>query len=395
VAILSVNEIWDARQGSRDGRGVRDYKRTYRVLTSTALDGPLQVGQLAGNPLPGPVTIPPLLSYYIDLQGVVDYGAYVMKWTPRQTEDPFTWLVDVEYSSDIRKLAGTPGKSGKSGKAEQARDGGDQANPLSRPPVFTFSSEKFQKPIDQDVGGFPITNSCGEKFDPSPQIDDSRAVLSIERNEAAMTVAQYVALQLKYKDALNSDQFAGQLAGMCRMEMPTGQSCFENGLFYYRMTYKVTFADPDLLTVPTGLVIGWTLYLLDHGYHHLDPNTGLPVPNFDSISGVMLPNKNLLDGHGNQLIQTSINTNISAGVVTVAPLSMNGIVPTMKLLVDPTSDAKEIVAVSATTPTTFTATFVNNHISPPTRITGAPAYFRFGVYKSVPFAPLQLIPPGL
>src|SRR4029077_1319434 len=215
MAVTSVAEVWAGRSGNRDIKNVRNYRRTFLVLTDNMLDGPFEVGSIAGNPLPGPARIPLLFEYYKDTRGVVDLGTLCQKLTPRQAEEPFAWYVDADYSSKIDN-------------PEQAQKGQTDDNPLNRPAIVKWSMSKYQKPVDAafDANGedVPIVNSANEHFDPAPEIDDSRIILTVDRNEPPIDPSVMIA----YQDATNADDFFGAGPGQAKIEELSGESGFEN-----------------------------------------------------------------------------------------------------------------------------------------------------------------------
>ena len=262
--ILSANEIWNGRQASVDTKNVRNYTRTFRIITDSMLDGPFQVTAI-------PPPFPVLFGFYSDPAGGIDLGALCNKITPRQTDEPFVWEVTCEFSSKIDN-------------PEQAQDGSAQQNPLLRPPVVKWSMAKFQRPVDQDNDGSPIVNSAGERFDPPIEIDDSRPVLHISRNEATVDPS----LIVQYQDAVNADTFFGCDPGTAKMDSICAESAFENGVFYWKFEYEIHFRFD-----------GWAVQPLDQGYHHLV--SGVPSVNRDPQSGNPYPAPRLLDGAGNML----------------------------------------------------------------------------------------------
>jgi hypothetical protein len=262
--ILSVNEIWDGRQGSVDTKNVRNYTRTFRVITDSMVDGPFQVTDI-------PPPFPSIFSFYSDPAGGIDLGAFCTKITPRQTDEPFVWIVTCEFSSKVDN-------------PEQAQAGDTDKDPLTRPSVVKWSMAKFQRVLDRDVNDDPIVNSAGERFDPPIEIDDSRPVLSITRNEPTIDPANIVA----YQDAVNTDTFFGCDPGTAKIDSIEAESAFENGTFYWKVSYTIHFRRE-----------GWDVQPLDQGYHHLI--AGVPTVNRDPQSGNPYPAPRLLDGSGNLL----------------------------------------------------------------------------------------------
>ena len=323
MAVVAVTEIWKGRQATRDMGNVREYTRTFLVQCTELTDGPFTVGN---TPVTG---IPPLYSSYVDLSGAVDLGALVVKYRPRQMEEPLYWEVEVQYSSDVTRFQSPRqmGQSGRSGKAEQAAKGQQDQNPLNRPPVIKIGDAKFQKPCWSAInlawsGTIPppklllnagsnqpvrIANSAGSAYDPIPEIDDSRLRVTIDRNEAIANFAQIA----QYKDATNADTFWGMGPGCVKVGI-TCESAFENNLFYWKKTYTLDFR-PET----------WCTVLLDQGMTQLsyDQNPR-QTPIKDHKTGAYYGKELALNGFGQPLAELWLYADIPPGVqtpVTVAP----------------------------------------------------------------------------
>lgn len=258
MTILHVREIWNGRQASIDSKNVRNYRRTFRVETDSMLDGPFQVTNTA--------LLPSLFAYYADPAGGIDLGALVHKITPRQLDEPFFWEVDVDYSSKIDN-------------PEQAQTGAQEQDPLRRPSKIKWSMAKYQKAIDKDRNDKAMTNSAGEKY--LVEIDDSRPVLTISRNEQTVLPAQI----LEYQDAISSDTFFGAAAGTAKMDSISAESAYENGTFYWQVEYVIHFRRE-----------GWKLKLLDEGMQELVGGKLRPIYPDNSANPVTAPVP--LDSHG-------------------------------------------------------------------------------------------------
>jgi hypothetical protein len=225
MAVVSAVETWSGREASRDASNVREYKRTFLVTCSSMKDGPFTVG----TPFTG---IPTLFSYYVDQAGAIDLGARVHKYAVRQrAEDPFTWEVDVLYTSAVGKRP--PPGSGRSGKAEQADKGGVDDNPLNRPAVVRFQAQKFDKAFKFDKNGWPLRNFAGTPFQ-AQVIDDTRTIITIDLNRPALDRSMVD----QYQDALNSDNWWGYLPKTCKMSA-TVESAFENGVLYWKYSLTI------------------------------------------------------------------------------------------------------------------------------------------------------------
>jgi len=276
LAVTSVIEVWDGRTAKRNASNEREYTRTFKVFTSAMTDGPGVVGDTR-------VTgIPHLFAFYDD-HGSVDFGARVHDYQLTQTDDPFCWLVKVLYSSSIHRAEHSPG-SGRSGKAEQADKGSTDDNPINRPASVKFSLAKYQKVTDYDSNQTAYKNAAGEYFKPRPQVDATRLVVTIDRNEYRPDLTNL----LTYQDVLNRDPWLGTQAGQCKLNM-YGESAHENGLLYYKMTYVIEVRQRDDIQFSLG-VHAWDLCIANVGANQLDPVSGKLVKivaanNGESING--------------------------------------------------------------------------------------------------------------
>src|SRR5262249_46326548 len=140
-----------------------------------------------------------------------DLGALCNSVTCEQNDDaPRRWVVTCEY--------GPP----------TVEQGQQQENPLLRPAVLTWGFTQNSRAVWKDVNGTPIQNSAGDAFDPPPEIDDSRPVLTVTRNEAGFNPA----IAIQYQDAVNSDQFLGFNAGVVKINGISSTSQSENGIAF-------------------------------------------------------------------------------------------------------------------------------------------------------------------
>jgi len=172
MAVIEVNEKTGAI-GAENEKGDRTYTRVFHVVTNSSLDGGLTVRLALGIPRRG--------DFYAT-QTDLDEGAFCKTITAQQdSENPRVWEVRVEY-----------------GPSEDAQQ---DENPLNRAADVSCTFAKFQRVVWQDNDGKGIFNSTGMYFDPPVEIDDSRPVITIERNEAAFDLS----LASDFQDAVNGD----------------------------------------------------------------------------------------------------------------------------------------------------------------------------------------------
>lgn len=249
MAVLSVWEIWDGREGSQilDGRK-REYTRVFEVTTSDSGDGPVVA---LGNGA---------IAYGLPVFGQShpeDPGAIVQEITPTQnSESPWRWTVRVKYSSEIPSPeAAQPDGSSGNEPAELPE------NPLARPPVWKFGFTKFQEVarfgrlVTNGVAAVAfsaITNSAGIPFDPPVMVEVSRPVVSVTVNRAANAWRFLDAALLQ--DAVNQVAWQGMAPRTLKCESVDAESNYENGVSYWRVTYQLAIKWDT-----------WDLQILDAG----------------------------------------------------------------------------------------------------------------------------------
>lgn len=166
MTVTFKEEIGSGRSAT-NSKGQRSYSRAFRLTTSVRSEGPFAVGSHASLPVIGSVH-------------PEDSSAWCTTLQVDNTEDWKGWTVTATYSSE-RELSETP---------------------TNDPAEITWSSEQFQRPAVFDKDGNAIVNSAGDPFDPPNMMDDSRRVITIQKNLAV--VPTWI---LTYQDAVNSDSF--------------------------------------------------------------------------------------------------------------------------------------------------------------------------------------------
>jgi hypothetical protein len=219
-------ETFENRATEYNDRAVRRYTRKFFVLTDTANDGPLTVRIASG--------IPRLTTPYVEPNGVTDLGSICVNIrTEQRADNPFLWDVTCEYSS------------------ESERPDRMQDNPIARPTDISGDWETFQVPVVNDVvNGNLVGNSAGQAFQPFFMKDQSRFILTMERNELN---PDFVGLSL-YADKINNDVFFGYDPLTVKCRPIRWRRMFENGLYYFRMTYQFAIRQET-----------WLLQCLDQG----------------------------------------------------------------------------------------------------------------------------------
>lgn len=218
MAIQSIDEIFDGRGGASDVSGGRSYVRRFRVLSNTALDGP--------NTIKGALGVR-YGDRYLSVNALEsDKYSYVNSIDAQQEDgDALGWIVTVSYGPFDAITAG----------------GGPDNNPLLQPIDVDWDYRSQEIVAEYDDDGKPITNTAGDPFDPPIVIDDPRPLLRVVRNEATYNTS----LVYQYRNAVNSDPFAGWPPQMARVIKIAGKSTFHYQVgWYWIVTYEFEFNPP-------------------------------------------------------------------------------------------------------------------------------------------------------
>lgn len=250
---------WD-RNAELDERQIRRYTLIARIRTDDVNDGP---GTILAAVIARGIDIG---TYYQEPNGYADFGARCRKIVPRvDQDDPKTWLVECSFSSEPpeRTASGERGyEPSKNGQGSEGR----QRSPELRQPEVSWDYEGRKKIIrradlvlsdgslDPNVA---IRNSAAFPFDPPAEVEVFEPRLTVSRNELAYDpqIAQ------QYANKVNSDTFWGYPAGSARMLPPVAKREYENGLFFWRVTYTILFRTESPY---------WDLEFLDAGMHAID-----------------------------------------------------------------------------------------------------------------------------
>lgn len=215
-------EVAQGRGGDGDDKGVRNYTRTWKVITDDRNDTPATIFTYAGCP-----------QKYSPCPW--DSQAKCLKVSVRNTAedgDSRQWEVTASYSSKY--------------------DDQQQANPLERPIKRSMDFSVYRKVAERDIDGVPITNSAGDKPSEPVEIDAMHPIFRFVRNEASIPVDR----ALEYYFATNSDTFNGAPAGTCRITIKTGEQQTENEVNFYQVTYEVEYRSE-----------GWDVRYLNQGFN--------------------------------------------------------------------------------------------------------------------------------
>lgn len=265
MSVISVNPSLNGRQG-RQSVDATSYDRTYIVLTDSPLTGQQQV--LADERLPQFLT-----PYVFDNE--VDSFAFARTRVAIQRADaPKVWDVTITFENIPQD--------------EDVVSGG----PLIEPPKYRLGVAKFTRIAAQDISEKPICSSAGEIFDPAVEVDDSRPVLTVIRNEPVIPAVN----AFEYQDAVNSDTWFGVPPGYAKVDNISAEpkvgtvatAATRYTINYFEVTYDIHFNRR-----------GWQKRILDQGLWELtvndqgekervlikDPETGNPIPKPVPLNG--------------------------------------------------------------------------------------------------------------
>lgn len=270
MSIESVRELSGARTGIND-KGVAEYTRRFQVITSGYGVGAYEVRTATG--------IPRRFDAYATATET-DNGSLCTRVAAEQDdENPILWVVSADYGSPTIDP-----------------DQASEPNPVLRPAVVSWSFAKNRKPVWKDKDGKGILNSAKEYFDPPPEMDDSRPILTISRNQ----IAYNQAIAINYQDAVNSDPFLGFTAGQAKVSGITAQSQQEGSYRFWSVQYEFEFCRD-----------GWQLSILDQGRNKRVGANLTPILQKDSAGNsinVPVSDPVPLDGSGGELANPTPET---------------------------------------------------------------------------------------
>lgn len=199
----------------------RTYRRRYLVKTTSSKDAEAVVLLAPG--------LPPIGAQFT--QGSkFDPEARVTRITPERKASK-VWYVDVDYSTNSD----------------------DKESPLDRRPVMQFKFQSFRVPVigqlKQTASGDAdkvfedcMRNTAGQVFDPPPEVDDSRPVLTITRNEQRFNPL----LAITFQDAVNKTPWGGaqqrqaKIMGITTSGRKT-EKIKDVEYVYYPVTYEIHY----------------------------------------------------------------------------------------------------------------------------------------------------------
>lgn len=263
-----VKELIENRTYKIDAQNQRTYTRSWRVEYTTknviAHDAVDEVGVLIGDDYG-------ILSKCIDISSEPE-------------SDGYSFIVSATF-----------------GKWENDQP---TSNPLSEPADIQWSFSQFSRVVDYDIYNNAILNSAGDPFQ-SIEIDDSRPVLTVSKNEAAFLPL----LAAQYKDAINGTPFLGAPVNTVKVASISSQRQRDQIYgFYWKTSYVFDF---NLET--------WTKKILDQGLRAIQGGTVRPIKD---EAGGHVSSPVLLDGAGGKLPSGGTPVFLSKDVYKVLPFNI-------------------------------------------------------------------------
>lgn len=234
---------------------MREYKRTYQVITDDPGDGPGIVATY----------VPTVLWEAYDTGQELDLLARLKKKSAKQLNangDGFFWEVTCEY--DTQPIAQGQNDAGSPPSGDPAQP--QQQAPPDRNPVVEFGSEKTTKLLVKDIlNDAPVVASNGQPFDPAVEIPAAFPTFTVTlfklpANDNFGNVATYT-------NSINSGAFLGFAAKrvLCTEYQLTTQ--WEQGAWFW--SKKVSFkVNPDADWNP--------IRILDAGTYEIKGSMGDP-----------------------------------------------------------------------------------------------------------------------
>ena len=290
MAIDLFEELWQERKGTLDKSYQNTFSRSFIVHTSTLEQTDINIyDAIYGHP-----NCPQIGDLF---PGDDDSYAQSVNITPEQ-DDPQTWKVTIEYSSNPDAASTSSGGGSTPPPQVETQQAGQkpadrEAEPTLRPPDFKVNFVSFPYIVPN------INNSAGDPFVPPITVEKFRPVFSIGCNVRSInsyTLATYIG-------KVNSTSVTFTTGTGCVLSIPakTGkiknintELLLEGKLQYWRLTYEIEI-NTSVSPIDNTTVIGWDMYLLDMGYR-FRKDDGEMAPIFEGGQKVTTPVK--LNGAG-------------------------------------------------------------------------------------------------
>ena len=257
---VTITKLSEGRTSNYDGKGLREYQQTFRVVTDSLPYGPLAAEMAVANQY----TIVQNLTYYDEGNSVVDLAALAesIRGDPEYDDNPFRFLVSVVYSTRVydsiaQNGGATPTSPQQGGNSPSSSENASE-NPLLQPAELSITTQERMRVVYLDLNGNAVLNAAGEPFDPPKEAPDAFLVITITRNEATTSPVE----DLKYINAINEVILGSFAAGTAICKGISGTASYWHGLRYWKRTYIFHVTDD---------VFGWLRdeIMLEHGWNYL------------------------------------------------------------------------------------------------------------------------------
>jgi hypothetical protein len=247
MPIFSVYETFENRSAKVATNRLREYTRTFNVVTTQRVDDGVAVRLAPGLPVPW--------SPYVAANGLADLGSWCKEVRVRQdAQDPYLWRVEARYSSQVDRP-----------------DINQVESPLLRPADISWDTVSYPRVAVADRDGGAIVNVNDERFDPPLMRDEKRLQLTVTRNQAGYDALSYAL----FENCTNSNTFLGFPAGRARCTRVKGDRQFENGVLFWRALFQFQFrilldeVDEDVSDEDKSLR-AWAEKVLNQGFYVME-----------------------------------------------------------------------------------------------------------------------------
>jgi hypothetical protein len=301
MAIDLFEELWQERKGTLDKSYQNTFLRSFIVHTDTLEQTDISIY----DAIYAHGSCPQIGDLF---PGDDDSYAQSVNISPEQ-DDPQTWKVTIEYSSNPDAASSSPSGSTPPPAVETQQAGQKpadrEAEPTLRPPDFKVNFVSFPYIVPN------INNSAGDPFVPPITVEKFRPVFSIGCNVS--TIDSYDLATYIGKVNSSTVTFSTGTGCTLRILAKTGkiknintELLLEGSYQYWRLTYEIEI-NTSLSPIDNETVIGWDMYLLDMGYR-IRKDDGERAPIFEG--GVKITQPVRLNGAGKKAAANAANSYI-------------------------------------------------------------------------------------
>ena len=299
MAIDLFEELWQERKGTLDKSYQNTFSRSFIAHTDTLEQTDISIY----DAIYAHANCPQIGDLF---PGDDDSYAQSVNISPEQ-DDPQTWKVTIEYSSNPDAASSSPNGSTPPPAVETQQAGQKpadrEAEPTLRPPDFKVNFVSFPYIVPN------INNSAGDPFVPPITVEKFRPVFSIGCNVS--TIDSYDLATYIGKVNSSTVTFSTGTGCTLRILAKTGkiknintELLLEGSYQYWRLTYEIEI-NTSLDPVDGETVIGWDMHLLDMGYR-IRKDDGERAPIFEG--GVKITQPVRLNGAGKKTAAGAANS---------------------------------------------------------------------------------------